>query len=465
VVGDSYSTDGDLPPDNGACDFWIVKLNSFGNLQWQKSFGGSGEEFAYSVDEMVDGCFIITGKTQSNDLDITGYHGGGDIWVIKLSETGDLLWKKCLGGSSIEEAITVKSDSGGGFYIVGYTSSNDGDMIGNSMVSAAFLMKLDIQGAILWKRFYGGMGTNYFSSFECTADGGFIVAGWSTAQDGDVNQNNGMADYWALKLANTGDIEWSKSFGGSSDDWSRFIRQTPDGGYVLVGTTFSNNGDVSMNQGFYDVWLLKLDQLGNVLWEKTFGGSYMEDALSIDLSNDGGYIFSGLTSSTDGDIVGNHSIIGGYDFWQVKIDNQGQLLWQKCFGGSYDEWLFSAQKTADGGSILAGRGYSNDGDVSGNHGTGDYWLVKLSPEAGVEENSEITSIQLFPNPTRDALTIEVDASTLGASYCILDEVGRVVHSGKIDTIESTLSTAHLAAGFYTFILDGKEEKSLKWVKL
>jgi hypothetical protein len=173
----------------------------------------------------------------------------------------------------------------------------------------------------------------------------------------------------------------AKSFGGSGFEYASSIKQTPDGGYIVAGSTQSYDGDVSGNHGGYDCWVLKLSSEGDVEWTKTLGGSKSDNANSVDVTSDGSYVVAGSTESNDGDVSGNH---GSTDFWVVKLSSKGIIQWQKCFGGSGSENANSIQQTSDNGYIVSGYSSSDDGDVTGNHGEGDYWVVKLSSEGIIQ---------------------------------------------------------------------------------
>jgi len=170
-------------------------------------------------------------------------------------------------------------------------------------------------------------------------------------------------NYWIVKLDGSGNIQWQKSLGGINEENAFSIQQTADGGFIVAGFTQSNNGDVSGNHGFSDYWVVKLDGSGNIEWQKSLGGSGDENASSIRQTTDGGFIVAGFTASNDGDVSGNH---GSRDYWIIKLDGSGNIQWQKSFGGSGDEDASSIRQTADGGFIVAGGTLSNDGDVSGN---------------------------------------------------------------------------------------------------
>jgi len=376
VVGFATSNDGDVSGNHGLEDYLIAKLDTEGNIEWQKALGGSLDDYAYSVQQTSDGGYIVAGYTQSNDGDVSGNHGelGYDYWIVKLDSNGNIEWKKTLGGSDYDKAYSIQQTNDGGYIVVGHTWSNDGDVSGNHGGEDYWVVKLDSNGYIEWQKALGGSNYDNAYSIQQTNDGGYIVAGWASSTDGDVSGNHGGLDYWIVKLDAYGNIIWQKCLGGSERDWAESIQQTKDGGYIVAGYTESNDGDVSGNHGRADYWIVKLDAYGNIIWQKCLGGSDDDWAYSIQQTNDGGYIVAGWASSTDGDVSGNH---GGLDYWIVKLDSNGNIIWQKALGGSDYDYAYSIQQTNDGGYIVAGRTYSNDGDVSGNHGGWDYWIVKL----------------------------------------------------------------------------------------
>jgi Secretion system C-terminal sorting domain len=386
LAGTSTSNDGDLSgnPRTGY-DYWIVKLDAARNIQWQKSLGGNGTDIAFSVRQTADGGYIAAGQSDSNDGDVSGNHGGYDYWVIKLNSTGNIQWQKSLGGSYTEGAASVQQTVDGGYILAGGSPSIDGDVTGNHGITDFWIVKLDTAGNIQWQESLGGSGndrTDYDQSIYQTADSGYIVAGYSNSNDGDVSGNHGGYDYWIVKLNSNGNIQWQKSFGGSNDDLATSIKQTTDGGYIVAGYSNSNDGDVSGNHGGnWDEWVVKLDASGNMQWQKCLGGTHDEIPTSVQQTTDGGYVVAGISTSNDGDVSGNHSSYN--DCWVVKLNTLGNIEWQKCLGGTYDEGAASIQQAADGGYVVVGTTSSNDGDVSGNHatyGTEDFWIVKLSAD-------------------------------------------------------------------------------------
>jgi hypothetical protein len=303
------------------------------------------------------------------------------------------------------------------------------------------------------------------SKISQTSDGGYILAGGTSSSDGDVSGYYGDTDIWVVKLSNNGTIQWQKCLGASNFETTNSnISQTSDGGYILAGITFSNiwnNGDVIGHHGGGDIWVVKLNNTGAIQWQKCLGGIDSEGFESdISQTSDGGYIVAGSTSSSDGDVSGNHPF---GDFWVVKLSNTGTIQWQKYLGGSEGEYQTTKiSQTSDGGFIFAGVTTSNDGDVSGNHGGEDIWVVKLSPEVLSSTSFLENSISIYPNPVLSILNINTDYQLINQHYTIIDGLGRVVLNGKLNEVESTINVEQLSKGIYYLKLSDKRAR--KFIK-
>lgn len=403
ATGWSLSNDGDVTGNNGSNDYWVVKLDNNGSVQWQKSLGGSDEDYSWSVVETIDGGFAIAGWSKSNDGDVTGNSGFQDYWIVKLDSAGNLEWEKSLGGSDEEYAFSIQQTMDNGYIIAGWSKSIDGDITGNNGFTDYWVVKLDSVGIILWQKALGGSGDDRAWSIQQTTDSGYIIAGSSTSSDGDVTGNNGGFDYWIVKIDSIGNIEWEKTMGGSDEDEAWSIQQTMDGGYVVAGWTASNDGDVTGSNGYRDSWIVKLNNLGNIDWQKALGGSSDDRAYSIIQTNDGGYIVAGGSASIDGDVTDNN---GEFDYWIVKLNNVGSLEWQKSMGGSNQDIANSIEQTPDGGFIVAGGINSGNGDISGYNGSGDFWIVKLGADASLVElikadKAPVKIVNLLGQETKD----------------------------------------------------------------
>ena len=353
-------------------------------IQWQRCLGGFSNDFSYCVKNTSDGGYILVGQTQSNNGDVTGNNGGDDIWVVKTGATGNIQWQKCLGGTGQdplgifwgENSGSIQQTNDGGYILVGNTLSNDGNVTGNHGGRDIWVVKLNSTGVIEWQKCYGGTGDEYSGNILQTADNGYIFTGSTTSNNVNVIGNHGGSDGWVVKIDNAGNITWQKCLGGTNDDVISKINIGNNGGYICAGYSSSNNGNVSGNHGGNDGWVVKIDNAGNITWQKCIGGS-LDDFLSSDIQNsiDGGYIITGTTESNNGDVSGNH---GQRDLWLIKLSSNGNLLLQKCLGGSAADLGSAIIPLSDGGYILTGSTESNDGDVFGNHGGYDLWVIKTN---------------------------------------------------------------------------------------
>jgi len=240
-------------------------------------------------------------------------------------------------------------------------------------------------------------------------------------------------------------IQWQKCLGGTSDDEAYFIQQTLDGGYIVAGWTSSTDGDVIGNHDSTDYWIVKLDTIGNIQWQKTLGGTDYDEAYSIRQTSDGGYIVAGRSWSNDGDVTDGH---GASDYWIVKLDTIGNIQWQKCLGGTGNDEAFSIQQTSNNEYIIAGWAWSNDGDVIGHHDSADYWVVKLifSPTNIAEDINSPSYIKIYPNPFTDFINIDIGDKT--ADVKLMNLLGQVVFSESLRQNKNVVSGINIPAGVY-----------------
>ena len=335
---------------------------------WNQNFGGSDDDYIYSIAFDNNNGFITTMNTNSNDSEVTCNHGDDDVFLMKFDSSHNLIWKQCYGGTLNDESYCIKYTRDGGYVFAGQTESDDGDVSGNHGAQDYWVIKLDSFGNIQWSKCYGGSSTDIAYSIIQTNDGNYLVAGNSNSDDGDVKLHYGgqfTQNIWVVKLDSSGGIIWSTDIGDSTFGFAAgSVMQTSNGDYMIAGST-ANNG--------YDALLVKLDTAGNIIWKHGYGGDGADGFNNIVESKDGNYVVAGSASSNDGEVSGNH---GGYDFWLVKIDTAGNFIWGQCYGGSNDEYPYSLCNTSDDGFILTGQTYSSDGQVT-NHVEGpDYWIVK-----------------------------------------------------------------------------------------
>jgi hypothetical protein len=340
----------------GSYDFCLVKTDSSGNTQWSKTYGGAGDDYAYSVVQTSDGGYAIAGYTSSAGA---GYY---DFYLVKTDSSGNTQWSKTYGGPGDDEAYRVIQTSDGGFALTGYTTSSAVD--GREV----WLVKTDSSGNMQWSRSYGTAGDNEAYSVVQTSDSGYALAGHTDSSGA------GGDDLYLIKTNSTGSMQWNRAFGGVGDDEAYSVIQTSDGGYALAGYT----GSVSVGVDYF--WLVKTNSSGSEQWSQYYGSAGDSEAYSVVQTNDGGYALGGYTDATGA---------GGYDAWLVKTDSSGGVQWSQTYGDSSDDVAYSMIKTSDGGYALAG--------FTDSFGAGgfDFYLVKTdsagasgaSPTGGFNLNS------------------------------------------------------------------------------
>jgi len=465
-------------------------------IQWQYNYGGSSPELANSISATPDGGYILAGRAISDDGDVTGHHGFGDIWVVKLDQDGAIAWERCYGGTETEELVCrVLPTRDGGYIVGGTTPSSDGDVeCTTPPLSKAWVLKLNDAGVVEWQRCYGGSGLDRLLDLQETEDG-YVFCGSSISTDGDVGGNQGLADLWVVRLDETGEILWTRSYGGSWADVGRSISATADGGFIIAGQTSSNSSILIGVNPYYVApglvitgWLTKLDGSGDIQWQRCYGGYGDDYFYRVAQAPDGTYWAVGSTSSTSGDVVGNN---GGVDAWVVRIGPTGELLGQRAFGGSNSEQFYGLHvlpngsallagytassdgdieqnqgavdalvvllsedlnmlwqttlggslldhgydivEGSDGGAVMAGSSQSSDGDLTGNNGSTDLWVVKLEAWDETGINAINTStLTLFPNPTTNTLQVQWSGPAPQA-FEVLDITGRLVYGPVVTT--------------------------------
>ncbi|MBW8048923.1 MAG: T9SS type A sorting domain-containing protein [Cytophagales bacterium] len=313
----------------GGWDYWIVKLDSMGTVEWQKNYGGTGTDKAFSVVQTNDGNYMVAGYSSSTDGDVTGNIGGStDFWIIKIDTIGNMIWDKSYGGTSSDIAYSIEPTNDYGYIIGGYSYSNDVDVDTNKGGRDYWILKIDSAGNIDWQKALGGAWWDICSKVIQTSDGGYIAAGFSASDDGDATVwLGGSYDYWIVKLDSIGTIEWEKTLGGSDIDIANSIIQSSDGGYMVAVYSASNDSNVTFNHGKEDYWIVKLDTAGNIQWEESLGGDSIDYAYSIIQLNDGSYVVAGFSQSMEGDVTG---VKGKEDFWIVKLKCNPPVIPEIC---------------------------------------------------------------------------------------------------------------------------------------
>jgi hypothetical protein len=307
---------------------------------------------------------------------------------------GEIDFVKTFGGSQNETLVAAVQTNDGAYVFMGTTNSTDGDITGkNSDDDDFWLLKTTQEGELIFNKVYGGSNTDTATSLINTADGGFIVCGYSQSSDGDVSNNEGFQDYWITKLDAQGNISWGKTHGFAGSDQALKIIQTARGNFFVTGffdvSASGNQGNddgkaatasKATLHGVGEFWGILMDQNGDTIWRRYFGGSSNDRSYDVVETDDDGFIIIGSSESVDFDITDNK---GSYDYWMVRVDSNGNKLWAKSLGGSEIDQGYGITKTEDGNFIIVGDTRSADGDVSALNGNADAWVVKFSPDGNI----------------------------------------------------------------------------------
>ena len=469
-------------------------------IQWQKCYGGTGEENANAIAQTTDGGYIMAGYTNSVNGDITSNHGGNDYWVVKTDSAGTIEWQKTYGGTADDQAHSVIQTADGGYIVAGYSDSSNGDITNTHGDKDFWIVKLDNAGSIEWQHKYGGDDKEFANEIRQTADGGYIIAGKTYSYDGvimpvngDITNFHGGTDGWLLKISSTGAIEWQKCLGTDSLENFQSVQQTADGGYVVAGEYGNGHSWVrkcdsigNLQWDYFDVdsdvvfsikqtadggyilaadaitiianveghnfEITKLNARGGMEWKKSYGGDgFFDSPRSIEITPEGGYVATGVTDSNYSGNVGPSN--GLQDIWIIKLNAAGTLQWQKCLGGSSYDGASEIKVTADHGYIVSGFAQSTNGNVTGNHGGRDLWTVKLASDPLALEDFKRfkDSISFYPNPAKDKIAFSEMASVIVFS----------ANGSKILSLENTkeINISSFAKGLYMLKLTTNNRSS------
>ncbi|REH56607.1 hypothetical protein C7448_101649 [Tenacibaculum gallaicum] len=380
VAGFTQSIDGDIETTQNTIqyDFWLLKFDANDNLQWQKTYGGSKDDKAFKIIQTNDNGFAIVGYGKSDDGDVDINQGFDDVWILKLDSNGIIVWKKTTGFSGADQGFSIIQTSDGGYFagsIIDVTASGG---LGNSKQSAKHAggdywgIKLNTNGDIEWRKYFGGTNTDTCYDVAEAIDG-YLLIGSSDSNDVDIKNNKGSYDFWVVKIDKSGNLFWEKSFGGTEIDEARAITKTNDGDFIIVGDTRSSDKNISQNNGGADLWAIKITNQGELLWQKNYGGSSFDVGRSIKKTSNGNFLISGSSRSADNNFTNK----GQNDALIMKIDTDGNLLWQKTIGGTEIDFCYDAVELTNGNIIAVGESSSNNQDITTNKGFSDLLIIKL----------------------------------------------------------------------------------------
>jgi hypothetical protein len=356
------------------------------NLQWQKSYGGTGHEYIHKTIPTSDGGYAFIGYSESSDGDVSGNHGGEDLWVAKINAAGTIAWSFSYGGTQDDEGYDIAQAANGNFYLSGWTDSNDGNVSGNhgSSSSDLWVLQLNSNGTIKKQKCFGGTSDDEGAALALTTDGKIYFGGTTYSYDGDVSGNHGtyQSDVWVLKTDTALNIIAQKCIGGSDYEEGIDMKFTADNGCVVTGRSYSADGDATGYHSGSDLLVAKLNSSLGIDWAKCYGGTETEEGNSVVQLTDGSFAVLGYTSThNNGDVTGHHGAQGADDFWLLKLTSSGTLSWAKCYGGSGDDQANGLVAASDGGFAMCGLTNSTDGDVSGFHAAmfePDIWIAKVN---------------------------------------------------------------------------------------
>lgn len=337
------------------------------------------------------------------------------LTLISQAYSQDILWEKSYGGKQADFLFDVIPTPDYGFILAGSSvSQKSGNKTeGNRGDLDYWVWKMDEKGDLDWQKTLGGAGQDKLRAIVLTNEGGFLLAGSSESEEGldKKDKSRGNADFWVIKLNAKGEEEWQKTIGGSGQDELTCVLRTRDGGYILGGSSSSEQSGekTTPNYGGMDYWVLKINREGKIVWQQSFGGEYNDELRSITETKDGGYLLAGSSNSTDmGTKIRKN--IGQSDYWVIRLDKDGNEQWQKVIGGKGDDQLYVVQLTKDGNYLLAGNSNSESGDDkrSSNENGTDFWVLKM------DDAQTILWQEIYNIGNVDILTslIENDDSTI-----------------------------------------------------
>jgi hypothetical protein len=395
----------------GNSDVYLIKADQDGNELWTKTYGGGADDYGNSVQETSDGGFIIVGETWSYGT------WDADVFLIKTDAAGETLWTKKYSDSTSECGYSVKQLPDSGFIIVGarfFAVDGHYDVL---------LIRTEMNGDTIWTKTYGGPYEDIGYSVQLTTEGGFIITGRTSSF------GSGGEDVYLLKTDSVGNIIWQNAYGGVNSDFASEVQLVLNTGYILIGET---NSFGASGREFY---VVRVDDSGDSLWTRTYGGMQLERGYSIDQTANGGYVMTGMTES-----------FGSYvDIWVVRINEFGDTVWTKAWGGDEIEYGHSIKQTLDTGYVICGK--------SNSFGAGnfDVYLVKIETDVSISEQrsnettKDIISLKCFPNPFSERTELRLfvgnkEANNKTIELKIYGLSGKLIESSYLNATENSICT-------------------------
>ncbi|MCB0451614.1 MAG: T9SS type A sorting domain-containing protein [Aequorivita sp.] len=444
----------------GEEDFWILKFNAEGEIEWQRTLGGDQADTAFNARQTYDGGFLIVGGSYSG---ISGNktepsRGDRDYWIIKLDADGNTLWQKTYGGDSNDLGKDIEILDNGHYLVLGYSYSGiSGDRtIPNNSNGDCWLLVINDNGELISQRSHPIYGAESASHIRNTSNGGYAISASSN-----------MEDYILSNYNENGNFLWEKNFGGDGWDFATNFIVTADNGFIIIGFSDSNisGNKTEDSRGATDYWILKLNSMGEIQWQKTFGGNEIDAPYTIIETPDYGYLLVGYSAS---EISGDKTVglVEPTDYWFLKLNSVGIIEWQKDIGGDGADARPRATLINDGSLVISGISNSNiSGDKTENsRGESDFWIVKYNIILDIVENPLLSATTLYPNPAKNTLQLNTQDKTID-QINIYTMTGSKVLQLDVDTVSPTVDVSSLASGvYYVQLYSGKNVALKKFVK-
>lgn len=463
ITGNAISQD---HPQGGA---YVAKLDSSGAVEWEVVYGDEqGLNAGYGLLQASDSGYLVLADASGDYGDVgEETQGFEDVWIFKLDTHGAMQWSQCYGGYGEEIPYGAVQTSDGHFVVVGDAQANDGDVVGNHGGGDGWVLKLDsANGEILWQECIGSDFTDMARQVLLLEDGSLMVMG-STYQGDDAQLPAlGGFNLWLIKLDEDGDRVWQESYGGQDNDLGHQFCRAADGGFYMIGGTNSNDGDVSGLHGPHDEeqdgWLVKLDAAGNIEWQRCIGGTDGDAAVDVTPMANGGCVTLCGTYSNDGDVSGQH---GALDAWLARWTPDGDLLWQLCLGDTLYQYAGALTTVWDDGLLVMTRGWADD---ELNCGPYEARVTRFAPqELNVGTGPIVTSP--FPFRTllngRELQVIIGEPLMAGAGLVITDAAGRRVLERRSIPAMTSADVSTWAPGAYLISVESTHDRAVRRIIL
>lgn len=468
---------GNKTEDNrGDLDYWVWKMDEKGDLDWQKSFGGKGQDKLNRVLLTNDGGYLLAGSSDSGkELDKKDtIRGRADFWIIKLNAKGNEEWQKTIGGNGQDEITCVITTMDGGFVIGGASSSNtSGEKTDDSFGGIDYwILKLDREGKIVWQKTFGGQYSDELRSISMTNDKGFLLGGSSNSPEGGNKTGKclGERDYWIIKLDDKGMMQWQQSIGSAGDDKLSVVCTTKDGDYIIAGSSNSETGNdkTKSNERGTDFWVVKMNPERKIIWQETYNIGET-DVLTSLVENDnktillGGYAQGEIARKKNSKKAEESRVMAGTDdYVALKINENGEELWRRSIGSSGQDILQKVIETRDGGYLMAG---TSKGKISNDRNSGigsnDFWVVKLKDKHKPDKDKK--PVEAIPNPATDYTNIIIGYDFTKGTATVADMAGHILQQFEITGRTVPVDLQGLPDGIY--IVNIKTDKQSDGVKV